>query len=81
MINLVRATRDHGDVALGVSPRGTVALYRAVQALAFLEDRTYVLPDDVKALAVAVLAHRMIASGGHKSEPIVAELLDTVPVP
>ena len=81
MMTLVRATRAHSDVALGVSPRGTVALYRAVQALAFLEDRTYVLPDDVKALAVAVLAHRMIASGGHKSEPIVAELLDTVPVP
>ncbi|MEM7063771.1 MAG: MoxR family ATPase [Cyanobacteria bacterium P01_B01_bin.77] len=81
IINLVRATRDHDDVALGVSPRGTVALYRAVQALAFLDDRDYVLPDDVKALATAVLAHRVIASGGHKSEPIIAQLLDTVAVP
>ncbi|MEL6230974.1 MAG: MoxR family ATPase [Cyanobacteria bacterium J06627_3] len=81
MLNLVRATRVHDDVALGVSPRGTVALYRAVQALAFLEDRDYVLPDDVKALASSVLAHRLIASGGHKSEPIIAELLDTVAVP
>ena len=81
MLNLVRATRVHDDVALGVSPRGTVALYRAVQALAFLEDRDYVLPDDVKALAPSVLAHRLIASGGHKSDPIIAELLDTVAVP
>ncbi|EKV03963.1 MoxR-like ATPase [Leptolyngbya sp. PCC 7375] len=81
MINLVRATRDHEDVALGVSPRGTVALYRAVQALAFLEDRDYGLPDDVKTLATAVLAHRVIASGGHKSAPIIAQLLDTVPIP
>ncbi|MDV3353463.1 MoxR family ATPase [Leptolyngbyaceae cyanobacterium CCMR0082] len=81
MINLVRATRDHEDVALGVSPRGTVALYRAAQALAFLEDRDYVLPDDVKTLATAVLAHRIIASGGHKSAPIIAQLLDTVPIP
>ena len=81
MIALVRATRDHDDVALGVSPRGTVALYRAVQALAFLEDRDYVLPDDVKALAMPVLSHRLIASGGHKSGPIIAQLLDTVAVP
>ncbi|MEO0349075.1 MAG: MoxR family ATPase [Cyanobacteria bacterium P01_A01_bin.15] len=80
MIALVRATRDHDDVALGVSPRGTVALYRAVQALAFLEDRDYVLPDDVKALALPVLSHRLIASGGHKSGPIIAQLLDTVVV-
>ena len=81
MLNIVRATRVHDDVALGVSPRGTVALYRAVQALAFLEDRDYVLPDDVKALAPSVLAHRLIASGGHKSDPIISELLDTVAVP
>ncbi|MEM1251404.1 MAG: MoxR family ATPase [Cyanobacteria bacterium P01_H01_bin.21] len=81
MVALVRATRDHEDVALGVSPRGTVALYRAAQALAFLEDRNYVLPDDVKALAAPVLAHRVIASGGHKSAPIITHLLDIVPVP
>ena len=81
MINLVRATRDHEDVALGVSPRGTVALYRAAQSLAFLEDRDYVLPDDVKTLTTAVLAHRVIASGGHKSAPIIAQLSDTVPIP
>ncbi|MEO0868548.1 MAG: MoxR family ATPase [Cyanobacteria bacterium J06642_11] len=81
MISLVRATRDHDDVALGVSPRGTVALYRAVQALAFLEGREYVLPDDVKTLAPSVLAHRVIASGGHKSGPIIAQLLDTVAIP
>ena len=81
MVALVRATRDHEDVALGVSPRGTVALYRAAQALAFLEDRNYVLPDDVKALAASVLAILVFASGGHKSVPIITQLLDTVPVP
>ncbi len=81
MISLVRATRDHDDISLGVSPRGTVALYRAVQALAFLEGRDYVLPDDVKILATGVLAHRVIASGGHRSEPIIAQLVDTVAVP
>ncbi|MEM6251866.1 MAG: MoxR family ATPase [Cyanobacteria bacterium P01_D01_bin.156] len=81
MINLVRATRDHDDVALGVSPRGTVALYRAVQALAFLEGRGYALPDDVKSLASMVLAHRVIASGGHKSGPIIHQLLDAVAIP
>ena len=69
------------DIALGVSPRGTVALYRAVQALAFLEGRDYVIPDDVKALAPNVLAHRLIPSGGHQASALLARLLDTVAIP
>ncbi len=81
MLNLVRATRASEDIALGVSPRGTVALYRAVQALAFLEGRDYVIPDDVKALAPNVLAHRLIPSGGHQASALLARLLDTVAIP
>ena len=81
MLNLVRATREMEDIALGVSPRGTVALYRAVQALAFLEGRDYVIPDDVKTLAPNVLAHRVIPSGGHQSTALLARLLDTVAIP
>lgn len=80
ILRLVRASRDHGDLALGASPRGTVALQRASQALAFLEDRPYVLPDDVKFLAPYVLSHRLIANGGRRPRQIVQELLDTVAI-
>lgn len=81
LLSLVRATREHPDITLGVSPRGSVAFYRAVQALAFLGDRTYVLPDDVKHLAPYVLAHRLIPAGGHQASILVQSLLDTVAVP
>ncbi|HUE76268.1 MAG TPA: MoxR family ATPase, partial [Chloroflexota bacterium] len=60
VLSLVRATREHPDVALGASPRGTLALLRMSQALAALRGRDYVLPDDVKLLAPLVLAHRII---------------------
>jgi MoxR-like ATPase len=60
IVRLVTATREHPDVYLGASPRGSIGLYRASQALAALEGRDYVIPDDVKQLAVAVLAHRLI---------------------
>jgi len=80
ILALVRATREHPDITLGVSPRGSVAFYRAAQALAFLSDRDYVLPDDVKHLAPYVLAHRLIPAGGHPAIEIVTSLLDTVPV-
>jgi len=60
VVRLVRATRDRREVRLGGSPRATVALYRAVQALAFLDGRDFVLPDDVKAMAPAVLTHRVL---------------------
>ncbi|NET33686.1 MAG: MoxR family ATPase [Cyanothece sp. SIO1E1] len=81
MLNLVRATRQNEDIALGVSPRGTVALHRAVQALAFLEDRDYAIPDDVKRLAMPVLCHRLITSGGRRAQAVVEQLLYSIPIP
>ena len=81
LVALVRATRSHPDITLGVSPRGSVAFYRTAQALAFLSDRDYVLPDDVKHLAPYVLAHRLIPAGGHQAQSLVTALLETVPVP
>jgi MoxR-like ATPase len=60
IVRLVTATREHPDVYLGASPRGSLNLYRSGQALAALEGRDYVIPDDIKQLAVAVLAHRLI---------------------
>ena len=85
IVRLVSATRTHPDVYLGASPRGSIALYRAGQALAGLMGRDYVLPDDVKALAESALAHRLInktSSTIHDILPgqVVSELLDTTPV-
>lgn len=81
ILGLVRATRQDEDIILGVSPRGTVALHRAAQAIAFLEGRDYAIPDDVKLLAPYVLAHRLIPSGGHRSKGIVERLLRSIPIP
>lgn len=81
MLNLVRATRHDEEITLGVSPRGTVALHRAAQAVAFLDDRDYAIPDDVKFLAPHVLAHRMIPTGGRKARAIVDRLLNDTPIP
>lgn len=81
ILDIVRATRTNDDITLGVSPRGAVALYRAVQAYAFLEDRDYVMPDDVKILAPHVLCHRMIVAGGRKAQTVLTQLLHTIPEP
>jgi MoxR-like ATPase len=81
LLSIVRATREHPDVTLGVSPRGSVAFYRAIQAFAFLSDRDYALPDDVKYLAPYVLSHRLIPAGGHQATTLVKSLLETVAVP
>ncbi len=81
ILNLVRATREDEEITLGISPRGTVALQRATQALAFLEGRDYAIPDDVKYLVPYVLTHRMIAAGGRSSRAIVERLLNTVAIP
>jgi MoxR-like ATPase len=86
MVDVVRATRDHDAVELGVSPRGTLALYRTAQALAALRGRAFVIPDDVKYLAPWVLTHRIIISPqtrlrGRRPEEVMAEIVDTVPVP
>ena len=85
IVRLVNATRGHPDVYLGASPRGSLALYRAGQAYAALQGRDYVIPDDVKSLAVPALAHRLIvktASSIRDVDPavIVRELLETVPI-
>ena len=61
-VAIVRATRSHPDIELGASPRATVALYRSAQALAVLAGRDFVIPDDVKAIAPAVLGHRLVVS-------------------
>jgi MoxR-like ATPase len=86
VVRLVRSTRDHPDVALGASPRGTLALFRSAQALAALRGRDYVLPDDVKTLATSTLAHRLILRPdsqlrGRTGETVVSTLLDAVDVP
>ena len=86
IVELVRATRDHSGVELGVSPRGTLALYRASQAYAAIHGRFYVIPDDVKRVARPVLSHRMIATSqarlhGRVMEQIVEDVLQSVSVP
>lgn len=84
--SLVAATRQHTGIRLGASPRGSLALFRTVQARALLQGRDYVLPDDVKHMAEPVLAHRLILRSKEQSEDrsgrnLVGELLETVPVP
>jgi MoxR-like ATPase len=80
IINLVRASRNDDEITLGVSPRGTVALQRATQALAFLEGRDYAIPDDVKFLAPNILAHRLIPAGGRNPMAIISRLLSSIPI-
>ncbi len=80
ILRLVRASRQSEDINLGVSPRGTVTLQRAVQAIAFLEQRNYGTADDVKFVAPHVLAHRLIPASGKQARVIVQRLLDQVPV-
>jgi MoxR-like ATPase len=85
IVDLVEATRNHPDVYLGASPRASIMLLRAARAFAAADERDYVVPDDVKALAVPALAHRIIVSAdavmtGRAAGVVVAELLDEVPV-
>ena len=86
MVSLTEATRDHRDIALGASPRATLALFRVARAVALVQDRDFVVPDDVKTLASAVLAHRLILSPaarmrGIRSEDIITDLLNQISVP
>ena len=85
IVRLSGATREHPDVYLGASPRGSINLYRAGQAMAALDGRDYVIPDDVKQLAVAVLAHRLIVKSQASlrevdPDTIVREVLAQVPI-
>ena len=85
IVRLVRATRQHPDLALGASPRGSLGLYKAAQALAAIQGRDYVLPDDVKRLAMPALAHRLIvrpesALRGRDDRGILKAILDETPL-
>ncbi len=86
ILSLVNRTRDHPSLILGASPRGSLALFHTSQALAALHGRDYVIPDDVKYVAVACLAHRMRLSpenalSGESTQEVVRELLKRVEVP
>ena len=89
MLAIVERTRTHESLALGVSPRGSQALFRAVQALALIEGRDFAIPDDVKRLAVPLFAHRVVVNTrttlvqrrGEAGERIIEEILSQVEVP
>jgi MoxR-like ATPase len=86
IVGLVEATRDHPDIYLGASPRASIMLLRAARAYAATDERDYVIPDDVKALVVPALAHRIIvtadaAMSGKSTRTVLEELLEQTPVP
>lgn len=86
IVAIANATRVHASVYLGASPRGSLALFRAAQALAAMRGRGYVIPDDVKLLAKPTLAHRLIVTPSARvrsitSTAVLEEILQTVPVP
>ena len=85
ILALITKTRKHEKIKLGVSPRGTLAFVKAVQAYAVIEGRDYVIPEDVKTLAVPVMAHRLVMYGGmnrsRNTVNTIKEILDQVPVP
>jgi MoxR-like ATPase len=86
LLAIVRATREHATVDLGVSPRGLLAFYRACQSYAVINGRDYVMPDDVKYLAPALLTHRLIMKSRLRSradtaETALAEIVQSIPVP
>ncbi len=86
IVNIVASTRNDRNTVLGISPRGSIALYKAAKAFAYIYEREYVTPDDVKLAAVAVLAHRIILSPQGKTEfstneAYIQSRLDSEPVP
>ncbi|MFP5263800.1 MAG: AAA family ATPase [Blastocatellia bacterium] len=89
LIRIVRATRESDLLDLGVSPRGSLALYHAAQAVAFIQGRDYVIPDDIKRLVVPVFAHRIVVNSRYstglrrsdEAEAALQEILKTVSVP
>ena len=86
IVAISEATRDQASISLGSSPRGSLALYRGSQALALIRARDYVLPDDVKELAVPVIGHRIIVAAnermrGLQSGDVISSLVDEIPVP
>jgi MoxR-like ATPase len=86
IVGIASLTRNHANIYLGASPRGSLAMFRASQALAAIRGRGYVIPDDVKLLAKPTLAHRIIVTPAARvraitSTAILEEILQTVPVP
>lgn len=86
IVALVNATRNYPDVYLGASPRGSLALYKTSQALAAIQGRDFVIPDDIKVLAISTLAHRIIVSPSARiknvdTRVVVQDILSTVAVP
>jgi MoxR-like ATPase len=86
IVDIVGATRDHSAVQFGASPRGSLGLMRAGQALAALRGRDYTLPDDIKSLVIPALAHRLILKEqnrlrGESSEQLLEGIIDQIPVP
>jgi MoxR-like ATPase len=86
IVSLVEATRNHREISLGASPRASLGLFRTTRALALVRDRDYVIPDDVKALATPVIAHRLVLSPsarmrGIRNLDVVEDLLSNIPVP
>jgi MoxR-like ATPase len=86
LLSLVTATRGHADVVLGASPRGTLALFRAAQARAYVQGRAYVTPDDVQALATPVLGHRIALTpearyGGRGPSRVLDDVMRSLRVP
>ncbi len=86
IVSITQATREHPDVYLGASPRGSLALFKTARALAAAQNREYVLPDDIKTLAIPTLAHRIIVSPSARiknisSQAILQEILKSTPVP
>ena len=87
ILDVVDATRHAPEISVGISPRGSLALYRAAQSLAMLEQRDYVIPDDVKQLAIPVLSHRLILHTYHAerhteaAQTVMQHLLDDITVP
>jgi MoxR-like ATPase len=86
IVNVCRATRDHEDIELGASPRATMALYHTCQALAAINGRAFVIPDDVKMMAPYVLTHRLMVNPqtrlrGRQPEDVIRQVVETVSVP
>jgi MoxR-like ATPase len=86
LLTLVRNTRKHNEIQLGVSPRGTLALYRACQAYASMQGRDFVEPDDIKYLAPFVLGHRLFTTSRHRmrgkgAAELMREIIENTPVP
>ena len=82
LTDICERTRNMGEILGGVSPRGTIALYQAVRAWAYIQGREYVVPEDIKKLAVPVLSHRLILGGGFlKGEELIRRILKETDVP